>query len=175
MTATRGISQTGSILDKIVADKREQLAERQRTEPEAALRDRFADYDEQWHLRQAIATPRGAAPQRARIQIVAEIKKASPSKGTIAPNLDYHEVADRYAKAGAAGISVLTEGNYFLGSIDWLRDVRLQLQESFPGTRPAVLRKDFIVEPYEVVQARAYGADNVLLIVRSSRSTFSAT
>src|SRR5438067_12571124 len=86
MTATGGVSQTGSILDRIVADKRDQLAERQKREPEGALRDRFVDYDAQWHLGHAIATPRGKAPAGARIPIIAQIKKASPSKGTRRPD-----------------------------------------------------------------------------------------
>lgn len=96
---------------------------------------------------------------------MAEIKKASASKGMLAPDLDHEAVATAYAEAGAAGISVLTEENYFLGSLEWMRDVRLLLSERLPGERPSILRKDFLVEPYELVQARAFGADNVLLIV----------
>jgi indole-3-glycerol phosphate synthase len=79
--------------------------------------------------------------------------------------LDVEAIARAYALGGAVGISVLTESNYFLGSTDHLRRVRVCLAKEFPGTRPSLLRKDFLVDPYEVLQAKAYGADNVLLIV----------
>lgn len=165
MTSIRGVNDTGSILDRIVLDRREGVEARKRREPEAELRQRFEQFDSQWGLTQAITTPRGHAPASAAVQIIAEIKKASPSKGLLAPDLDHLAVASAYALGGAAGISVLTEENYFLGSLEWMRDVRTSLEELLPGERPSVLRKDFLIEPYELVQARAYGADNVLLIV----------
>lgn len=165
MTIRPGVTQTGSILDRIVADRLAQLESRKRDEPEALLRNQISQYDSQWRLSSAITTPRGHAPAAASMQIVAEIKKASPSKGMLAPDLDYQQVARDYTLGGAAGISVLTEENYFLGSLERLRDARLQLQLEFPDIRPSLLRKDFVVEPYEVLQARAFGADNVLLIV----------
>lgn len=161
----RGVTQTGSILDRIVLDKRDSLEAAKRDAPEAALRDRAADYDAQWGLGRAIATPRGAAPADAAVQIVAEIKKASPSRGVLAKALDPEAVAEVYAGAGAAGISVVTERNHFLGELDWLRRVRTRLAQDYEGTRPSLLRKDFLVDPYELAEARAYGADNILLIV----------
>jgi indole-3-glycerol phosphate synthase len=161
----RGVTGTGSILDKIVAERRDGVERRKQDEPEAELLTRFEAFDPQWGLSQAITTPRGHAPAEAAVQVIAEIKKASPSKGLLAPDLDYRAVARAYAAGGAAGISVLTEENYFLGSLEWMRDVRQLLTDLLPGERPSVLRKDFLVEPYELVQARAYGADNVLLIV----------
>ncbi len=97
--------------------------------------------------------------------IIAEIKKASPSRGVFAQQLDHRRIAREYTLAGAVGISVVTEPNYFLGDIQWLQDVRQLLQEEFPDTRPSILRKDFIFDRYQILQARAYGADNVLLIV----------
>jgi indole-3-glycerol phosphate synthase len=165
VTLQRGVTETGSILDHIVADKQEERERRMRSAPEAGLRRRFDDLDATWTLIDAITSPRGRAPAGVAVQIVAEIKKASPSKGLLAPDLDYLSVARKYTLAGAAGISVLTESNYFLGSLDWLRDVRLTLQSELPGARPSLLRKDFLVDPYEITEARAYGADNVLLIV----------
>lgn len=165
MTQIRGVADSGSILDKIVLERREGVEARKRAEPEAELRGRFAGFDSQWGLTNAITTPRGHAPAEADVQIIAEIKKASPSKGMLAPDLDHRRVAKDYALGGAAGISVLTEENYFLGSLEWMRDVRTLLTGMLPGERPSILRKDFLVEPYELVQARAYGADNVLLIV----------
>ena len=161
----RGVTGTDSVLDKIVAEKREGVEKRKLQEPMAALEKRFAKLDPQWSLTEAITSPRGQAPAGAAVQIIAEIKKASPSKGMLAPDLDHRSVAQAYAAGGAAGISVLTEENYFLGSLEWMRDVRELLSAAGSDQRPSILRKDFIVEPYELTQARAYGADNVLLIV----------
>ena len=165
MTARHGVTDTGSILDRIVADSRERLEHKKAARPEAALTARLADYDGQWRLSQAISAPRGYARAVDLIQIVAEMKKASPSRGVLAAELDQARVAREYALAGAAAISVVTEENYFLGKLDWLREVRLLLQAEFPEARPSLLRKDFLVDPYEVVEARAYGADTILLIV----------
>ena len=161
----RGVSGTESVLDKIVAEKRDGVEQRKRQEPTAALEARFSNFDSQWSLTQAIMSPRGNAPVEAAVQVIAEIKQASPSKGMLAPGLDHKAVAQAYATGGAAGISVLTEENYFLGSLEWMRDVRELLSEPGQSDRPSILRKDFLVEPYELTQARAYGADNVLLIV----------
>ena len=171
MATRSGVTETGSILDRIVADARADLERRKQAEPEAALRARFADYDAQWRLSDAIKTPRGRARLSGRqapaaaVQIVAEIKKASPSRGLLAETLDPVAIARAYTLGGATGISVVTEPRYFLGDLAWLREVRLRLAAEFPGERPSLLRKDFVTEGYEVVQARAYGADTVLLIV----------
>jgi indole-3-glycerol phosphate synthase len=161
MTTSRGVTRTASILDRIVADKRDALEARKMREPASTLTERF---DGPWHLTlSSTKGPRLPAAQ-AKVQVIAEIKKASPSKGVLAPDLDYLAVARAYALGGAAGISVLTEENYFLGSLDHLRDIRRRLAEEFPGQRPSLLRKDFLIDPYELLQSRAYGADNVLLI-----------
>lgn len=101
--------------------------------------------------------------------IAAEFKRASPSKGDIATDLVAAAQGEIYAGAGAAVISVLTEGKWFKGSLDDLRDVRLSTQALADGgsiaRRPAILRKDFIVDEYQLYEARAAGADTVLLIV----------
>ena len=165
MATRSGVTETGSILDRIVADARADLERRKQAEPEASLQSRFADYDAQWRLSDAIKTPRGRAPAGAQVQIVAEIKKASPSRGLLAETLDPVAIARAYTLGGATGISVVTEPRYFLGDLAWLREVRLRLAAEFPGERPSLLRKDFVTDAYEVVQARAYGADTVLLIV----------
>ncbi|HEU0073027.1 MAG TPA: indole-3-glycerol phosphate synthase TrpC [Dehalococcoidia bacterium] len=165
MTTRRGITRTGSILDRIVADKREALEAAKRGTPEAALGDFAAEHDAHWGMTQAISTPRGAAPTGAAVQIVAEIKKASPSRGVLAETLDPEAIAGAYTRGGAAAISVVTERNHFLGDLEWLRRVRNRLAEDHPGTRPSLLRKDFLVDPYELLEAKAYGADNILLIV----------
>ena len=161
MTAPRGVTRTDSILDRIVADKRDRLDERTRARPEASLRGQFEERGDGQllPLGQALAGP----PQNG-IDIIAEIKKASPSRGVLAADLDHRRVARQYALGGAIGISVVTEENHFLGSPDWLGDVRRLLEAEFPAQRPSLLRKDFLIDPYEISESRALGADNVLLI-----------
>lgn len=93
------------------------------------------------------------------IGLIAEVKKASPSKGVLCPDFNPGVLGSVYEKAGAAGISVLTEPSYFQGSLEYLRVVKTQTQQT------PVLRKDFIIDPYQLAEARLYGADAVLLIV----------
>ena len=164
MTSPRGVTRTGSILDRIVADKQAALDRRRAATREHTLRAIAVNKDDAWGLSAAIREPRGRAPTDARVQIVAEVKKASPSKGIFDARFDYKRIARDYVLGGAAGISVLTEENYFLGSLEHLRDIRRELYADFPGTRPSLLRKDFLISPYELVESLAYGADNVLLI-----------
>jgi len=93
-----------------------------------------------------------------RTRLIAEVKRASPSRGVLCPDFNPVELAKSYAQGGAAAISVLTEANYFEGSIDHLAAIREE-------TRLPLLRKDFIFDPYQVYESRAYGADALLLIV----------
>ncbi len=99
-----------------------------------------------------------AALQGEDLQFICEVKKASPSKGLIAPDFPYLKIAREYEEAGAAAISVLTEAEYFLGSPDYLREIAAEVQ--IP-----VLRKDFVVDPYQIYQAKVLGASAILLIV----------
>ena len=98
---------------------------------------------------------------RAEIQVIAEIKKASPSRGVLAPDLDPVSIARAYARNGAAAISVLTEEPHFHGSLDFLGAIK----QGLDGPGPPLLRKDFILEPYQLYESRAYRADALLLIV----------
>ena len=97
------------------------------------------------------------------VAVVAEIKRASPSKGDIAPGIVAGEQGVKYANAGCSGISVLTEPTWFKGTLDDMRDVRTKVASM--ARRPAILRKDFLIDEYMVYEGRVYGADTVLLIV----------
>ena len=99
------------------------------------------------------------------VALAAEFKRASPSKGDIAVHLDAAEQGVMYTSVGAAVLSVLTEPKWFKGSLQDMRDVRLATQKLTGAGRPAVLRKDFVIDEYMVLEGRANGADTVLLIV----------
>jgi indole-3-glycerol phosphate synthase len=137
------------ILSQIVARKRERLAEARRRRPFAALR--------------AEAQPRPAASRfitalrRDAVNVIAEVKRRSPSKGVIREDFDPVAVARNYAAGGAAAISVLTEEDFFDGSLDHLRAVRAV-------TNVPLLRKDFVFDEYQIYEALDAGADAILLI-----------
>jgi indole-3-glycerol phosphate synthase len=156
MTTTNQTLTTGTILDTIVAAKREELAHRQREEPLSALREKAARFDE--------TLPLAPALRGDRLRLIAEIKKASPTKGILDRNLEPLSRARAYTMGGAAAISVLTEVPHFMGSLGNLESVRTGLDRYFPGGRPPLLRKDFLFDPYHLYEARAYGADAALLI-----------
>jgi indole-3-glycerol phosphate synthase len=161
----------GTFLDRILADKREELGRRRQKEAEEVLRRRVADLSsqwsrgEQWSLVKAILEgPRGPHAGGKRIQLIAEVKKASPSRGRLVSVLEHRALGRTYVIGGAAGISVVTEEKHFQGSLQFLYDLRVSLDGYYPGGRPALLRKDFLFDPYHLWEARAYGADAVLLI-----------
>ncbi len=157
------LRRTGTVLDEIVAGVRGRLAVRRREQPESQLSalasllpGRQVDF---------CARLRGGTsltPPGARLQLVAEIKRASPSKGVFDEALDASDRALAYQAAGAACVSVLTEEAFFRGSIADLRAVRGAFGAD-PG-RPALLRKEFIFDHYQLREARANGADAALLI-----------
>jgi indole-3-glycerol phosphate synthase len=93
------------------------------------------------------------------IRLIAEVKKTSPSRGIIRSDFNPVEVAKTYANNGAAAISILTESRYFRGSLDHLQNIRAAVPDT------PLLRKDFITDPYQIYESRAYGADGLLLIV----------
>ncbi len=155
------------IIGRIVADKRSDVEARKLQEPLDALKRRQARIPtEQWSLvRSILEGPRGPSTGGRRTQLIAEIKKATPSKGRLVPILEHRAMARTYTIGGAAGISILTESKYFQGSIDFLAECRVSIDGYYPGGRPAMLRKDFIFDPYQIYESRAYGADAILLIV----------
>jgi indole-3-glycerol phosphate synthase len=101
-----------------------------------------------------------SALRKGGIQLIAEVKKASPSKGLIRADFDPVEIAGIYADNGAAAISVLTESRFFQGSLENLQRIKKALNNRIP-----LLRKDFIFDPYQVYESRASGADSILLIM----------
>jgi indole-3-glycerol phosphate synthase len=141
------------VLDEIVAHKREEVAARRVSRPLAALESACRSLPPARELAEAL-TP---GPGR-RIRLIAEVKKASPSKGMLAGDLDVAAQARTYALAGADAVSVLTDAKWFKGSLDDLVAVRAAI------SRP-LLRKDFTVDEYQLWEARAAGADAALLIV----------
>jgi indole-3-glycerol phosphate synthase len=139
-----------TILDQIIATKRREVAEAKARVSEEQLRERLGETPPVRDFHAALAQP---GP----IRLIAEVKKASPSKGVIRADFHPVDIARTYQRHGAACISVLTDQQYFQGSLDYLRQVRQAVD--LP-----VLRKDFIIDAYQVLEARAAGADAVLLI-----------
>lgn len=144
------------ILDEIVAHKRSEIAERKR---QALISDLMSRAKQQ-----PAAIDFAGALRVEGVSLIAEIKRASPSKGVFAPKLQAESVASVYACNGAAAISVLTDQHYFNGSLDDL-EVAKRVVSGIQRPVP-ILRKDFILDPYQIVEARASGADAILLIVR---------
>ena len=142
-----------SYLAKMLESTRTRLAESKQLVTAEALEQRLAGIDEPRSLSAALDSSRKS------VAVIAEIKRASPSAGTFNANLSATETAEAYARGGAAAISVLTEPEFFKGSIDDLNAAR--------GAGLPVLRKDFILDPWQVLESRAAGADALLLIVRA--------
>lgn len=147
----KGFAQTDTILDKILAHKVVEIGKRSAQVSFPAMR----------HLAEISPYPArdfAAVLHQRTVALIAEVKKASPSKGVLVENYDAPATAEIYAANGASAISVLTDETFFMGHLDHLRAVREQV------TVP-LLRKDFIISGYQVDEARANGADAVLLIV----------
>jgi indole-3-glycerol phosphate synthase len=138
------------ILDKIVTRVKKRIIEQKQELPQALLQKDIPFPQDPFLFQKALRQPG--------IQIIAEIKKASPSAGVIAPDFDHVQIAKDYFAANVSAISILTEQDFFQGSLDYLRDVRKVVP--LP-----LLRKDFMVDPYQIFQARYFGANCILLIV----------
>lgn len=152
MSVTNLAKQRGTILDEIMAFHRENLPKVMREVPLENARA-FANIAPP-------ATDFYEALRQPGVSLIAECKKASPSKGLLVPHYNPVQLARAYVKGGARAISVLTDGRHFQGSLEHLRDVR----EAVGPQKIPVLRKDFIFHPYQVYEARAAGADAILLI-----------
>jgi len=137
------------MLDKIIAQKREEVEQKKKVATMTYLQERIA--------RQKPPLDLAPALKGNHLRLIAEVKQASPSRGMLSPNFNPIELARTYAEGGAAAISVLTEANYFMGNIEYLAAIKEVV--GLP-----LLRKDFIFDPYQVYESRAYGADALLLI-----------
>ena len=169
MSVSKVARRRGTILDEIMAYKRQELPKRQREIPLASLRAFASVAPVPLDFFAALKTPG--------VSLIAECKKASPSKGLLVPDYDPVALAEMYARAGATAISVLTDSRFFQGSLADLRRVKETTSNKRSFTRPSassaknlknsvpVLRKDFIFDPYQVYEARVAGADALLLIV----------
>jgi indole-3-glycerol phosphate synthase len=142
-----------NILDQIIAHKRTEIAAldaqalRRAAESSPVPRD-FVSAISPLHVGEGLE-----------VRLIAELKRASPSKGILAPSLDLFQVADIYTENGAAAISVLTDEKFFMGGLETLRELRLTRESKLP-----LLRKDFIVDKVQLYESRANGADAILLI-----------
>jgi indole-3-glycerol phosphate synthase len=149
-------TETADLLETIVAATRRIVEVRQLEEPMAVLAERVARMPSKGGRFQAALSSAGG------FNVIAECKRRSPSRGVLRENYDPVAIAIGYAEAGAAAISVLTEPTFFDGSLDHLRAVRAAVDVP-------VLRKDFVVSEYQLLEAKAAGADAVLLIVAALR------
>ncbi len=141
------------ILERIVKENLKELEVRKRGFPLAELR--------KVALSQPPPLDFASVLRSDRVQFIAEVKKASPSRGIIRSDFNPVEIARIYADNGAAAISVLTEARYFQGRLNYLKDIR----DALENRKVPLLRKDFIFDTYQVYESRAYGADSLLLIV----------
>jgi indole-3-glycerol phosphate synthase len=139
------------ILNRIVSYNLEELEHKKRRVPLEEL--------QRTALRQSPALDIVSALRGDNVRLIAEVKKASPSRGIIRSDFNPVDIAKIYADNGAAAISVLTEGRHFHGSLDHLGNIRAVLPDK------PLLRKDFIIDPYQVYESRVHGADGLLLIV----------
>ncbi len=143
------------ILQRILETKRQEIAERSAEFSLDDMKRMAGDADRPRNFFQAVTVDRGKP-----LNLIAEIKKASPSAGIIRDDFDPAALAQAYAAGGADALSVLTDESYFRGSLDYLKQARAVVE--LP-----VLRKDFIIDPYQVYEARAAGADAILLIAEA--------
>src|SRR5215208_5676582 len=141
-----------TILEKILESKRQEVAERQKSAPIEQLKEKIAELGRPRNFFRAVTTP-----SKTRLNLFAEVKKASPSAGVIRADFDPVKIAQAYEQAGADALSVLTDEKFFQGKLEYIHAIR-------DVVRLPVLRKDFVIDPYQVYETRAAGADAMLLI-----------
>ena len=143
-------------LETIVKNKRAELVHLKREQPLDLMKERITESPPLRDFKRALMSP-ATAGETTTIRIIAEVKKASPSKGIIREDFNPVELACTFEENGAVALSVLTDKKYFQGDFDYLASIKR-------ATAIPLLDKDFIIDPYQIYQARMYGADAVLLI-----------
>ncbi|MFM2309282.1 MAG: hypothetical protein RLY87_1403 [Chloroflexota bacterium] len=149
---------TSTILQQILEHKAIEVTRARAKVPTAELERRAASAPPVRSFAQALR-------RHTRPTLIAEVKKASPSRGVLIDPFIPLEIAATYTRGGASALSVLTDQRFFQGSLKYLEAIRHQDAVGPDGHHPPLLRKDFIVDPYQIIEARAYGADAILLIV----------
>jgi indole-3-glycerol phosphate synthase len=144
-----------SVLDQILASKRDEIAQRKQTTPLESLKATIETLGRPRNFFQAV-TRNGRKP----LNLIAEVKKASPSAGVIRADFDPVKIAQAYETGGADALSVLTDEQYFQGKLEYIQAIR-------DVVKLPVLRKDFIIDAYQVYESRAAGADAILLIAEA--------
>ena len=141
-----------TFLEEIIRHKRQEVAERKQRVPVEQLKETIRSLGRPRNFFGAVT-----GPGRFRVNLIAEVKKASPSAGVIRADFDPVKIAEAYEAAGASALSVLTDEKFFQGRLDYIRAVRERV-------KLPVLRKDFVIDAYQVYESRAAGADAILLI-----------
>ncbi len=144
-----------NILDKIIADKKEEVARRRSQTSIEQLVEQIVSMKRCRNFYKAITKP-----NRRGLNVIAEVKKASPSAGVIRKNFDAVEIAETYQKCGADAVSVLTDEKYFQGRLEYINQIK-------EAVDLPILRKDFIIDAWQIYEARAAGADAILLIAEA--------
>ena len=161
------VLETGTILDEIVRERKRILEAEKSELPISVILDSVENRERKQETRVDFAERLRVGTDRtavgAKLRIIGEIKRASPSKGIFNDKLNAVTQAARYAEAGCAAVSVLTEQKFFRGSADDLSEIYEHIGHD--SSRPALLRKDFLFDPYQVFESRYLGADAILLIV----------
>tara|TARA_B100001540_G_C15746234_1_gene614646 strand:+ start:627 stop:1421 length:795 start_codon:yes stop_codon:yes gene_type:complete len=139
-----------NILEKIISDKKDSIKKYKNSFSILDLKNKISDYNKYFNFKDKL--------NQKKISVVAEIKKASPSAGTIVENFDPKVIAKQYYDSGADCLSVLTEENYFKGKLDDICEIKKEI-------KLPILCKDFLIEPYQVYLAKSFGADAILIIL----------
>ncbi len=155
MSRLRGREELANILDKIIADKRTEVSERKSQVSLEQLKENVLDLPRCRNFYKAVTKLNSRG-----INVIAEVKKASPSAGIIREDFDPVAIAQTYAECGADAISVLTDEKYFQGRLEYIEQIR-------EAVDLPVLRKDFIIDLWQVYESRAGGADAILLIAEA--------
>lgn len=149
---------SNSVLQRIVEHKIVEVARQQRKVPLEHIMARATNAP-------PVRSFGAALRRHQRPTLIAEVKHASPSRGLLIEHFEPLSIANTYTQGGASAISVLTDQHFFKGNLKYLEGIRQQDAVGPDGHHPPLLRKDFIIDPYQVYEARAYGADAILLIV----------